>query len=85
MLYYTLFVKNLHNGTGYIDIALETDELLRDFQQYLDVGLLSHKLYPLARGGNNAGGFFCINLAEVAAVTVAPPQRAPIARPNVPV
>ena len=75
MLYYTIYVKNLHNGTGYIDVGLEDDQLLKDFQHYLDVGLLTHKLYPLAQvAGTSGSGWFTINLSEVAAVTVTPPR-----------
>lgn len=77
MLYYTIYVKNLNNGTGYIDVALEDDQLLLDYQHYLDVGLASHKLYPLASlGPGSERGLFVINMAEVAAITTAPPQKA---------
>ncbi len=76
MLYYTIYVKNLENGTGYIDIPLEDDQLLRDYQQFLDVGLRPHKLYPLAKvPGSGGTGYFTINVEEVAAMTVTPPQR----------
>ena len=73
MLYYTIYVKNLNNGTGYIDVALQDDQLLSDYQHFLDVGLAGHKLYPLASPGQ--GGSFAINMAEVAAMTVTPPQK----------
>ncbi len=76
MLYYTIYVKNLHNGTGYIDVGLEDDELLKDYQHFLDVGLQPHKLYALAKmPGSSGTGWFTINLSEVAGMTVTPPQK----------
>lgn len=77
MLYYTIYLKNLHNSTGYIDIGLEDDTLLRDYQHFLDVGLLSHKIYPLPSIGKTGNaGVFLINFSEVMAMTVTPPQKA---------
>jgi hypothetical protein len=74
MVYYTIYVKNLHTNTGYIDVALPEDQLLKDFIQLLDVGLRSHRTYPLVDvGGKGSGqGQFAINLADVAAFTAIP-------------
>ena len=48
MIYYTIYLKRLNNGTGYVDIALHDDQLLKDFEQYLDIGVRAHRLYKLA-------------------------------------
>ena len=75
MLYYTIFVKNLHNGTGYIDVSLEDDQLMRDFQQFLDVNIRPHKSYKLASPtGGAGGGAFAINLTDVIAITTVMPK-----------
>jgi len=79
MLYYTIFVKGLNNGTGYIDVALQDDQLLRDYLQYLDVGIKAHRTYVLASppkaGSKVAGatGVFTLDLTTVSAVTVLKP------------
>jgi len=76
MLYYTIFVKGLNNGTGYIDVALGDDQLLRDYLQYLDVGIKAHRTYVLAtppKSGNKAAGatgVFTLDLTAVTAITV---------------
>lgn len=77
MLYYTIYVQNLHNGTGYIDVGLEDDQLLKDYQTYLDVGLRTHKTYRVATPAGKAGqsGTFAINLTQVIAITTTPPNR----------
>jgi hypothetical protein len=71
MVYYTIYAKNLHTPTGYIDVALEDDQLLKDYLQFLDVGLRAHRSYRLVNPGGERGqnGQFIINLAEVAAIT----------------
>ena len=75
MVYYTIFVKNLHNGTGYIDVSLENDQLMKDFQQFLDVNIRPHKSYKLASPNQADGpGSFAINLTDVIAITVVPPR-----------
>ena len=75
MVYYTIFVKNLHNSTGYIDVSLEDDQLMKDFQQFLDVNIRPHKSYRLASpSGINGGGSFAINLSDVIAITIVPPN-----------
>ena len=48
MIYYTIFVKGLNNSTGYIDVALSDDQLLKDFMQYLDIGIKPHRTYILS-------------------------------------
>lgn len=75
MLYYTIYVKNLQNGTGYIDVGLEDEQLLKDFQQYLDVGLRAHRPYKMAtpQGTPGSGGVFSINMAEVIGIMTAKP------------
>src|SRR5436309_3127109 len=76
MIYYTIYVNNLHNGTGYIDIALEDDQLLKDYQQYLDIGMRPHRSYAISNPGGARGvaGQFAINMAEIVAVTVTAPK-----------
>ena len=32
MIYYTICLKRLNNGMGYVDIALHDDRLLKDLQ-----------------------------------------------------
>ena len=71
MIYYTIYVKRLNNGVGYIDVGLEDDQLLKDFQQYLDIGVRPHRSYKLAPtpGTADAGGLFTIDMTEVTAIT----------------
>ncbi|HXI53148.1 MAG TPA: hypothetical protein VNH84_16645 [Candidatus Saccharimonadales bacterium] len=75
MIYYTVFVKGLNNSTGYIDVALADDQLLKDFLQYLDVGIKPHRSYavtapPKAQGKQiSTTGVFVINLSDVTAIT----------------
>ena len=79
MLYYTIYVKGLNNGTGYIDAALADDQLLRDYLQYLDVGIKPHRTYVLASPPKAASkapgatGVFTIDLTAVTAITVLRP------------
>jgi hypothetical protein len=75
MVYYTIFVKNLYNSTGYIDVSLEDDQLMKDFQQFLDINVRSHKTYKLASpAGIDGSGSFAINLTDVIAITIVPPH-----------
>ena len=75
MLYYTIYVKNLNNGTGYIDIALADDQLLKDYMQLLDVNVKPCHYYEMAGMPNAHGnpvlpqGKFAINLADVTAIS----------------
>jgi hypothetical protein len=76
MIYYTVFVKGLNNSTGYIDVALADDQLLKDFLQYLDVGIKPHRSYAVTSppkagspGRTVAAGVFVINLSDVTAIT----------------
>ena len=75
MIYYTIFVKGLNNSTGYIDVALENDQLLKDFMQYLDVGIKPHRVYtvtspPKATGKSTSStGVFAVNLSDITAMT----------------
>ena len=85
MLYYSIYVKNLHNDTGYIDISLADDQLMRDYQQFLDVGLKAHKAYRLATpAGTDGEGSFAINLSEIIAITVVPPAKRRVPDPMSP-
>ena len=72
MLYYTIYVKGLNNQTGYIDVALEDDQLLKDYLIFLDIGLKAHKPYQIATvaGPRGKGGQFIIDLATIAAITL---------------
>ena len=76
MIYYTIYVKSLNNGTGYIDLAVEDDQLLKDFLQYLDIGVRAHRSYALHHPGGARGvaGDVAINLADVTAITVTAPK-----------
>ncbi len=76
MIYYTIYVKNLSNGTGYIDLAMEDDQLLKDFLQYLDIGVRAHRTYALHNpgGARGVGGDVAINLMDVMAITVTAPK-----------
>jgi hypothetical protein len=75
MIYYTIFVKGLNNSTGYIDVALENDQLLKDFMQYLDVGIKPHRVYTVTGPPKAAGkpvaasGVFAVNLSDITAMT----------------
>ena len=76
MLYYTIYVKGLNNGTGYIDVALADDQLLKDYINYLDVGLRPVRSYVLTTPAKSQGkpvastGVFVVNLADVTGITV---------------
>ena len=77
MLYYTIYVKGLNNQTGYIDVALADDLLLKDYQIFLDIGLKAHKPYQIGSvAGSTTGkpGQFIIDLSCIAAITVNPPS-----------
>lgn len=70
MIYYTIYVKRLNNGMGYIDVGLEDDQLLKDFEQYLDIGVRPHRSYRLAHAGtSDGGGLFTIDMSEITAIT----------------
>ena len=75
MISYTIFVKGLNNSTGYIDVALENDQLLKDFMQYLDVGIKPHRIYTVTAPPKAAGkpvaatGVFAVNLSDITAMT----------------
>ena len=75
MTYYTIYMKGLHNSTGYIDVALENDELFKDYLAYLDMGMKAHKTYPIADPGKPGGkaGKFAVNLSDISAITVLHP------------
>jgi hypothetical protein len=76
MIYYTVYVKGLRNSTGYIDVALKDDQLLKDFQQFLDLGLKASRIYPVVDPGGASAtrGSFTVNLAEVSAITTVIPS-----------
>jgi hypothetical protein len=75
MIYYTIYLKQLNNDTGYIDVGLEDDLLFKDFLTYLDIGMKSHHAYRLANPATPEGqaGLFAIDLSTIAAITTAPP------------
>jgi len=79
MIYYTIFVKGLNNSTGYIDVALADDQLLKDYLQYLDIGIKPHRTYVVSAPPKVQGkpmpttGIFAINLSDVTAVTALQP------------
>ncbi len=77
--YYTIYLRGLANGTGYIDIALSDDQLFKDYLQYLDVGIKPVRTYvmampPKAEGRSVAEtGQFSVNFSEVIAITTVKP------------
>ena len=77
MVYFTVYLKNLNNGTGYVDTALADDQLMRDYLQFLDIGVKAHKAYAVVDAANNDApvGVFAVNLADVAAITATVPQQ----------
>ena len=72
MIYYSIYVKDLNNGTGYIDVGLEDDQLLRDYLQFLDIGVRPHRTYAIANAPSLRGkkGQFTINMTEVSGITI---------------
>lgn len=77
MVYFTVYLKNLNNSTGYVDTALADDQLMRDFLQYLDIGVKAHRAYAVVDAANSDApvGVFAVNLADVAAITATVPQQ----------
>jgi hypothetical protein len=79
LIYYTIYTKGLNNSSGYIDVALADDQLLKDYLQYLDIGIKPVRSYvlvepPKAQGKNVAPtGLFSVNLAEVSAIMTVKP------------
>ena len=75
-VYFTIYVKNLYNGTGYIDVCLDSDLLLKDYLHFLDIGVRGHKTYAMAHVAGAPGpvGMFVINLSEIAAIAINRPQ-----------
>lgn len=79
VIYYTIYLKGLANGSGYIDIALADDQLFKDYLQYLDIGIKPVRTYvvtlpPKAHAKAMAEtGLFAINFSEVSAVTTVKP------------
>lgn len=76
MVYFTIYLKNLNNGTGYVDTALADDQLMRDYLQFLDINVKAHRAYAVVDGASNDApvGVFAVNLADVAAITATVPQ-----------
>ncbi len=72
MVYYTIYIKHLHNSTGYIDVGLEDDQLLKDYLQFLDIGIKAHRTYVIHNPAGQQGqkGVFSINLNEITAITM---------------
>jgi hypothetical protein len=87
MIYYTIYVKNLSNDTGYIDVALTDDQLLKDFLQYLDCNIKSCRSYTMTAPSGAEGrpvqttGTFAINLSEVVAINIMKPDSTPVTLP----
>jgi len=76
MIYYTIYVKGIHNQTGYIDIALEDDQLMKDYLSYLDIGIKPHKPYPVSNLGGSRGktSSFAIDIESITAITINIPE-----------
>ncbi len=77
MVYFTVYLKNLNNSTGYVDTALADDQLMRDYLQFLDIGVKAHRAYAVVDGAANDApvGVFAVNLADVAAITATVPRQ----------
>ena len=77
MVYFTIYLKSLNNGTGYVDTALADDQLMRDYLQFLDINVKAHRAYAVVDGASNDApvGVFAVNLADVAAITATVPQQ----------
>ena len=77
MVYFTVYLKNLNNSTGYVDTALADDQLMRDYLQFLDIGVKAHRAYAVVDGAasDTPVGVFAVNLADVAAITATVPQQ----------
>jgi len=79
MIYYTIYLKGLANGSGYIDIALADDQMFKDYMQFLDIGIKPVRTYvvtmpPKAHGKPVANtGLFAINFSDVTAITTVKP------------
>jgi hypothetical protein len=72
MVYYTIYIRGLNNGTGYIDIALEDDQLLKDYKQYLDVNVRSTRAYTIVQPSSQKKArksHFCVSLQDITALT----------------
>ena len=52
MVYFTIYLKNLNNGTGYVDTALADDQLMRDYLQFLDINVKAHRAYAVVDGAS---------------------------------
>lgn len=79
MVYFTIYLKNLNNSTGYVDTALADDQLMRDYLQFLDIGVKAHRAYAVVDGSAHATpvGIFAVNLSDVAAISATVPQSEP--------
>lgn len=77
MVYFTIYLKNLNNGTGYVDTALADDQLMQDYLKFLDIGIKACRAYAVVDGAANDApiGIFAVNLADVAAITATAPQQ----------
>jgi len=51
---------------------LEDDQLLKDYLQFLDIGVRPHRTYAIANAPAMRGkkGQFSVNLTEVSAITI---------------
>lgn len=79
VIYYTIYLKGLSNGSGYIDVALSDEQLFKDYLQYLDVGIKPVRTYTIAMAPKAQGkpvantGLFSVNLSDVSAITTVKP------------
>ena len=77
--YYTIYLKGLANGSGYIDVALTDDQLFKDYLQYLDINIKPVRSYVVAMAPKAHGkpvantGMLTINLSDIAAITTVKP------------
>jgi hypothetical protein len=72
MVFHTIYLKDLKNDAGYMDVVLENDQLFRNFMQFLEVRIVpvrANRLADPANPGAHAGKF-AINFADVSAMTI---------------
>jgi len=72
IVYYRIYLKNLHNGAGYIDVGLDGEQLLKDYLQYLDIGVRGCRSYTIPNPTGTAGnsGALAVNFADITAISI---------------
>lgn len=63
-MYYRIYLRNFHGRDGYLEVGLQNDEIVRDFEVYLRGETYTVRRYPLKEGE----GSLCIDFHEVLAI-----------------